>query len=77
MSVTSGEERISEGDDVLLFLDNRKTYLVKVKRGENPTEFFTKHQRRGLRKKGILVIAGNKIILTETAIKLLEAGHDE
>ena len=54
-----------------------RSELMKVKRGENPTEFFTKHQRRGLRKKGILVIAGNKIILTETAIKLLEAGHDE
>ena len=32
--MSAEEKLISEGDDVLLFLDYRKTYLVKVKRGE-------------------------------------------
>lgn len=34
MSEASSEELISEEDDILLFLDYRRTYLVRVKRGE-------------------------------------------
>ena len=34
MGEASVEPPISEGDDVLLFLDPRRTYLVKVRRGE-------------------------------------------
>ena len=34
MSETSTEKLISEGDDVLLFLDSKRSYLVKAKPGE-------------------------------------------
>jgi tRNA (adenine57-N1/adenine58-N1)-methyltransferase len=34
LSKVLGEELISEGDDVLLFLDSKRTYLIKVKQGE-------------------------------------------
>jgi len=34
LSEESREKFIQEGEDVLLFLDNRRTYLVKVRRGE-------------------------------------------